>query len=830
MSIKKRTTTLFTVLLVVLVGAFGVLGAGCDWIGGIFGNDGPPALRINNAFTTNIMFEEGDVFDRTSIQVEFASTGNNWRQTTAFLHYPARPLLPTDTQVTITYRDLTVTHTIMVQPRVVLPTPPETPGNGSPTYPGNGGGPVMPSIPVTSITITPPTTATWTVGAIPNSAGRTIGMTFAPSNANTPIEWHSSNSYFATVGNNGVVSLVSLVANGYTDITASSGSVVSNTIRIRVEGAPTNGQVLTALSIPIATTRQWVLDASHNPLSGRRTLPLNRTPATATAVEVTWTSTNTSVATVDAHGDITLVGVGTTFVRAASGTVNSNQVQINVTQNGVAARTGPCNRNRGVGYGFGGGTAVPRLNALTSGENPVSWFYNWANTPPAGIVDPARGAGVRYVPMHWGGTFGDAGMTRIRDWVIEQRALGQEISYLRTLNEVNISGQGAILPANFVSNAWVNLLSIARELDLKIISPTVAHGNVTGTLAGPGGRYAGEMGGPNWIVDFMREIQNRNNPVRYGTIHEIYAVAVNTYTSWASHFSIFAERSRTAVQREFSVDVKIWVTEWASWYYPYRIFNGTQSGAGPELRTREMQRRWQAWHMSQGIAWMEQSPAVTKYAWYHVSRADYSPSINLMTGTTLTEIGVVYTNASVFDSNYWIDISQGRIGAATMVTRNNISMWVNNPLNAGLNERPAVAGNGFRESVNFWPTRDTAPDAFAIDLNDLGRYTGGGGNNKWIEYQIYVPANMAGNFRLDVRNQTPATSNVTINIDGRTITHAFTGAAAWRTTGINIGHLSAGSHTIRLTGTTDLRGSGWPPSRSNYEGNLSLNWIEFVSI
>jgi len=826
--LKKITLVVTLVLVASLI-------TGCTFIEGLFGR---PTIRIREVNIQTRVFNEGDIFDRNSIELEFSNNGsNNWEAVNDFTFHPATPLTIDVDHIIITYRGLTLNHNIIVQGAGTIPDCP--PDCEEPCCYDNGNR-------LVSISLIQPAATIWRVGEIPTAHGRTFSFVRYPADNTTPITWHSSNHDFATVAPNGTVVLNSMTAVGYTDITARGGGIISSAVRIRVEPMADGGPPLTGLNIAVTTERHWVMGVEHSLYALRRTIPLTRTPSTALGADVTWASTNEDVATINAHGEVTLVGRGYTYISASSGSVSSNAIRINVTQPGynsdgqlvVLPREGPCNRARGLGYGFGGGTAVGRMNALSSGENPVSWFYNWSNTAPSGtgLRSAMRDAGVRYVPMHqMGSSFGAGAQANVRNFVLEQRALGHEVRYLRTLNEVNITGQGAMLPEAHVSGPWVGLLQTARELDLKLVSPTVAHGNVSGTLAGPNGEYTGEMGGTNWIVSFLRGINNRNNPERYGTIHDLHAIAVNTYTSWPSHFSIFAERPRVAVQREFDIDIPIWVTEWAAWYYPFWAFDGLGPFGGTS-RTRADQIRWQTWHMSQGIAWMEQSSAVDKYAWYHVSRtAGNAPSIRLMDGTTLLETGIVYTNASTFDSNYWIDISNGRIGAASRVTRNNVSEWVNNPLDAAMTNRV-----GFREGVNFFPTRSNDSDAFALDLNDLGRYNGGATtnhHNKWIEYQIYVPEGYDGNFRLDMRANSPFATNIVLEISGRTIDHSFVAQSAWQTSNVNLGHLTSGRHILRITGTTNLRGpagqatmSGWPYARSNNPHNLSLNWLEFVRI
>ena len=882
----KRLTLVITLILVATIFT------GCTFIEGIFGG-GSGGIRVNPATTTRVIFNEGEIFDLNTVQVQFSSNNNtNWQtaDVSRITFHPSGPLVFGTTQIVITYRGTyQFSHSIVVHrdgqiedcpPDCTLPCC-ETPYAGEP---------------LVAITITPPQTTTWVVDSIPPGHARTFTYTRHPSDSTAAITWHSSNPEFATViafGNSATINLIDVNTPGYTDITARSGAISSAPVRIRVDPAPIPGGPASAIATVPNTTQHWVFGVEHNARAGRRVFTRNLTPANATNAGIEWHSTNPSVASINAHGEVTLVGAGYTYINSRIvGGISSTPVRVNVTRPGynaqgqqvVAPSTGPDNRARGVGYSFNTSpsVAIPgdtslTMQLMTDGDNPISWFYGWNTRPGDGpyrtaaqadeitnrVTNAANAANVAYVPMHWGGNgMSVATMTRIREWVVAQRNAGHAVTYLRALNEVNISGQGAILPLNFLNaqNGWVNILAIARELDLHIIAPTAAQGNVTGAL-NPGGRYGGWDGGRNWLVDFFVAIRDRNNPARYGSIYDIRAIPVNTYISHAGTVKSFIENIHNGVFNAVGLRVPMWITEWAAWYWPVANFLGSGSGyprmhvaGGP--RSVEELRRWQAWHMSQLIAFFEQNPAIEKYAWYHVRhrdptpddriyrsrpnpgggssvRHDVVPAIGLITRpeapgpVRLTDIGIIYTNASVFDPNYRINVNRGRFSAAALISRNCVSYHT----------RAMELGTiyGFRESVNFWPLTGETEDnqVGALEVRDLGRYAGGGGQNRWIEFNIVVPAGQGGNFRLDIRNRknTGATSAAIISIDGRTFNQTFPAINSWNTVGVDIGHLAPGHHTLRITGTTPLnRNSTVSGGQVPQDNNLSLNWLEFVRV
>src|SRR6266540_2456443 len=155
---------------------------------------------------------------------------------------------------------------------------------------------------VASVTVTPPS------AVIPQ--GQTLQLTATPiDTSGTPmtgqaVAWASSNGAVATVNGSG---LVSAMAPGLATITATSGGK-SGTAAITVTSVPVAAvDVAPAVAtIPQGQTTQLTAtpkDAAGNPLSGRA---------------VSWTSSNTAVATVSASGLVTGVTAGAATITATS--------------------------------------------------------------------------------------------------------------------------------------------------------------------------------------------------------------------------------------------------------------------------------------------------------------------------------------------------------------------------------------------------------------------------------------------------------------------------------------------------------------------------------
>ena len=160
--------------------------------------------------------------------------------------------------------------------------------------------------PVTGVTVTPDA-ATIYVG---NTTTLTAEVT--PANAsNKSVTWSSSNSYIATVDENtGVVTGVSAGTATITARTVDGGYTASATITV-------NTVPVTGVSLNASSATLTILDGNAE----TRQLTATIAPSNATNKNVTWTSSNTSVATVSNTGLVTAVGKGTATitVRTADG-------------------------------------------------------------------------------------------------------------------------------------------------------------------------------------------------------------------------------------------------------------------------------------------------------------------------------------------------------------------------------------------------------------------------------------------------------------------------------------------------------------------------------
>lgn len=143
--------------------------------------------------------------------------------------------------------------------------------------------------------------------------------TILPENAeNKAIEWTSSNEEIATVSNTGLVT-AKTVGNVTITVKATDGSEVTASCNITVK-IPVESVALDKTSVKIQPNKTSTLVATI-------------TPSNATNKSVTWSSSNTSIATVSSTGVITgkAVGTATITVTAVDDTTKKASCAVKVT-------------------------------------------------------------------------------------------------------------------------------------------------------------------------------------------------------------------------------------------------------------------------------------------------------------------------------------------------------------------------------------------------------------------------------------------------------------------------------------------------------------------
>jgi hypothetical protein len=292
---------------------------------------------------------------------------------------------------------------------------------------------------------------------------------------------------------------------------------------------------------------------------------------------------------------------------------------------------------RGVSYNF----QIPADAELLG--TGVSWFYNWGPNISESVNTATQSAGMDYFPMAWNGNFN-------ADQIRAYKAAHPECEYLLAYNEPNLTDQANMTPAQAAAN-WPALKSLADELNMKIISPAMNYGTLSG--------YSDPI---VWLDEFFKLIP----------IDDVDGIAVHCYMGNASAMAWFLNR--------FSKYNKpVWLTEFCAWE------NNIKSVTD------------QMTYMSDAVNYLEAHENTVRYAWF-IPRGsgvlESYPFMQLLTKSApyqLSDLGKVYVNMSTQDKSIYYPESQ-KIPAEHY---------------SSLNMAEAAAQNAFANSVRVRPTTDT---------------------------------------------------------------------------------------------------------------------------
>lgn len=206
----------------------------------------------------------------------------------------------------------------------------------------------------TALTLTEGETATLTA---------TVTVEAADVNVDTTVTWSSNDTSIATVDANGKVTAV---AAGTTTITATVGGKTA-TCEVTVSAAAV---VVTGVSLNKTTTALTV--------GGEETLVATVAPDNATNKAVTWSSSDTSIVTVDENGKVTAVGAGTatiTVTTADGGFTATCVVTVNTSSGGGSnTGSGGSSSSGSSSYGGGGGGIALKEHTAFIGGYPDGTF------------------------------------------------------------------------------------------------------------------------------------------------------------------------------------------------------------------------------------------------------------------------------------------------------------------------------------------------------------------------------------------------------------------------------------------------------------------------
>ncbi|MCL2061284.1 MAG: glycosyl hydrolase [Firmicutes bacterium] len=451
---------------------------------------------------------------------------------------------------------------------------------------------------------------------------------------------------------------------------------------------------------------------------------------------------------------------------------------------------------RGVGYGFTTANSTGAYNdpakrttrttaedmaLLTSGSNPISWYYNWASRPGfdsasrAVVSQEADNAGLLYFPMAWNAD--PNSLPEIEEYIVSRLGTPHAVEYMLAYNEPNFKNQANLTP-NAAANVWPNFIALAKKYDIKVVSPAMNFS---------GGHEAMGWNDPIAWLDTFFAHPNVD-------INDIDAISIHSYPWWPG-----ALRSHVNLYKKY--DKPIWITEFCGW---------------EDLGDRTASAELQAWYLSMALTYLEQDPMVERYAWYlpkgHEPQ-NSEPFHNLLTDVVLngndlpalTPLGKLYTNISTFDQNFWAAVGT-RIEAEHMTASNQAAMAEDPNL-------PWQQGVTFRVTTDGLDTNPDSLDIFDFRHVPIGGWPHGSepAHDMWAEYQINVTEEATYALQLRYQTTQSATVHLTVNDTAVAGSPHTLNSSAWTTGTFSLGTLTAGRHIIRLRVSN---------------GNCALNWLQ----
>lgn len=325
---------------------------------------------------------------------------------------------------------------------------------------------------------------------------------------------------------------------------------------------------------------------------------------------------------------------------------------------------------RGVAFNFSLADDLPLLT------DAISWDYNWGNDQNALAATWMDDEQVEYCPMCWNNSYN---ADRIRAYVQAHPST----KYLLGYNEPNLKDQANMTPAQAAAR-WGEVVALAKELHLKLVSPAMNYGTLSG--------YSDPI---KWLDEFFAQPGV--------SLDDIDAISIHCYMA-------SPQALKDYVARFYKYNKPIWMTEFCAWE-EYAIHSEED----------------QINYMCQVLNYMEQDSHIARYAWFIPRAKAGYPYMQLLTSSQpyeLTRAGQVYCGFSSFDKSIWLRAS-ARIAASNYVALSDDKVQV----------RPSTDGEGLMLSV--FSTGQAAEYQIFVENSAsqlLVRYAGGAGNmNIWLD-------------------------------------------------------------------------------------------------
>jgi hypothetical protein len=259
---------------------------------------------------------------------------------------------------------------------------------------------------------------------------------------------------------------------------------------------------------------------------------------------------------------------------------------------------------RGVSYGY------HSENDMQTFSEGFSWWYNWAATPDAAILNTYQNYNVDFTPMAWNSW----GTNAVNNWVSQDT----NVKYILGFNEPNFTDQANMTPSQAAA-AWPALEAIAEANDLEIVGPAV--------------NYCGNCVTENETIYY--------NPFEY--LDDFFAACTDCIVDHvAFHWYGGGNSMMSYIEEARQYNKPIWVTEFAAW-------DNSISNVQDQKN-----------YLAGTVNFLERDPDVYRYAWF-IGRTQSGPNsypyLDLYaTDGTLTELGQLYMDIPVYDPEMRFEI------------------------------------------------------------------------------------------------------------------------------------------------------------------------------
>lgn len=260
---------------------------------------------------------------------------------------------------------------------------------------------------------------------------------------------------------------------------------------------------------------------------------------------------------------------------------------------------------RGVSFSFG---TLPEVDVPNLAP-AICWSYDWSSRVPTEAID-AQFTKYRldWCPMIWNGNYNP-------DNIRAYKSAHPEAQYILAFNEPNLTDQANMTPSK-AAELWPAVVSLAKELGMKLVSPALNYGTLEG--------YHDPI---KWMDEFLAQPGV--------SLDDFAAIALHCYMPSAGGVKQFIDMFA-------KYGKPIWLTEFC---------NGNSNNISEATQLA---------YMSETLNMLEAHSNVQRYAWF-MPRGGFNSRWhnNLLESEQpfgLTILGKVFVNFSTFDRNVFYKV------------------------------------------------------------------------------------------------------------------------------------------------------------------------------